>query len=591
MLNIDQFIEALEIDEEIEERFGAAYQRELFLEHANRVDPIHGKYRLQLLKEHAEGVPLSGEKGLRRKLGAVDLEYYGRAYLPHYFTRPSPAFHNDLNQIWTEGVLKNLNPIKTKTAREINRLEGSLNVIAAPRGHAKSTNLTFKDALHATCYAYKHYILILSDSSDQAEGFLADIKLELEDNPLIREDFGELQGKRGWTDSSITTAHGVKIDAIGSGKKVRGRRFRNWRPDLIILDDVENDENVNTPDQRDKLDKWFKNAVSKAGDTYTDIIFIGTVLHYDSLLVKVLNNASYRAVKYQGVISWAKNQSLWDAWEVIYGDLSNDDRKEDSKQFFEDNREAMLEGTEVLWAEKQDYYALMVSKATTGPASFSAEIQNEPIDPASATFNDEWFDYYNPLEIDFKDKHFLFVGAVDPSLAKKKKSDYSTIIVLAVDTRTGYMYVYDCSIERRHPDIIIEDTFAAEVRLRADRGKGMLKLGVEAVQFQHFFKDEMAKRSAKAGLYMPVEPIDNYSDKNMRIKRLQPFVKNRYLKFNPSHKTLLQQMREHPMGGHDDGPDALEMAVRLAETVAKRASDLNYETVSRRRMGRITGAY
>lgn len=77
----------------------------------------------------------------------------------------------------------------------------------------------------------------------------------------------------------ILTKTDIKAEAIGSGKKVRGRRHRNWRPDLIVLDDIENDENVNTPEQRRKLKNWFDKAVSKAGDTYTDIMYIGTILH------------------------------------------------------------------------------------------------------------------------------------------------------------------------------------------------------------------------------------------------------------------------------------------------------------------------
>ena len=143
---------------------------------------------------------------------------------------------------------------------------------------------TFKDSLHAILYAYKHYILILSDSSEQAEGFLDDIKTELEDNGNIIMDFGSLKGEKAWRTGVILTKTDIKAEAIGSGKKVRGRRHRNWRPDLIVLDDIENDENVNTPEQRRKLKNWFDKAVSKAGDTYTDIMYIGTILHYDSLL-------------------------------------------------------------------------------------------------------------------------------------------------------------------------------------------------------------------------------------------------------------------------------------------------------------------
>ena len=92
-----------------------------------------------------------------------------------------------------------------------------------PRGHAKSTNFTFKDSLHAILYAYKHYILILSDSSEQAEGFLDDIKTEFEDNGNIIMDFGSLKGEKAWRTGVILTKTDIKAEAIGSGKKSQGK--------------------------------------------------------------------------------------------------------------------------------------------------------------------------------------------------------------------------------------------------------------------------------------------------------------------------------------------------------------------------------
>ena len=218
-------------------------------------------------------------------------------------------------------------------------------------------------------------------------------------------------------------ANGVKIEAIGSGKKIRGRRHKQWRPDLIVCDDLENDENVNTPEQRKKLRDWFYKAVSKAGDTYTDIVYIGTLLHFDALLANVAKNPSYKSVRYQGVISFATNGELWDAWESIFTDLSNDNRQEDALEFFQANREAMLEGTAVLWEEKLSYYDLMVIRISEGEASFNSEIQNDPIDPENCTFQEEWFDFWDDegkAQPDFSDPKFLFVGANDPSLGKNK---------------------------------------------------------------------------------------------------------------------------------------------------------------------------
>lgn len=585
-IKIDEYIDILEESEDREELANKEYQAELFEKYVTR-NETHLAERIQLLEEYKKGAELTGEKGLRRRLGAFDLEYFGRAYLPHYFVRESPEFHGELDAIWSDGVLKGMNP--ATQAKEISRAKGSRRAIEAPRGHAKSTTFTFKDALHASAYGYKHYILILSDSSEQSEGFLGDIKTEYEDNAAIKEDFGDLKGKV-WKTSVILLDTGVKIEAIGSGKKIRGRRHKQWRPDLIILDDIENDENVNTLEQRKKLANWFYKAVSKAGDTYTDIVYIGTLLHYDSLLAKVSKNPEYKSVKYRGVISFATDRSLWDAWEVIYTDLSNDNRQEDALEFFESNREEMLEGTEVLWEAKLSYYDLMVIRISEGEASFNSEIQNDPIDPDSCTFNEEWFDFYDGKEPDFSDPRFVFFAANDPSLGKNKKSDTSAIIVIAKDTRTGYMYILVASVERRTPDVIITDAIETSRRLKLDHRKGLYKFGVETVQFQYFFKDVLVQRSAEAGEYLPIEEIQSVQNKDMRIQSLQPLVKNGYIKFSEKHKTLLQQMKEYPMGRNDDAPDALQMCVKLALDY-KVGNKVDYKSVISRALKFKHGTY
>ena len=472
--------------------------------------------RVRIRKDYEAGAALTGKGGIRQRLGAVDMEFFGRAYFPHYFSRPSPEFHRELDAIWQDGVLKGLTPSTSGLVKQISRMNGCKRVVAAPRGHAKSTSLTFKGTIHAVVYGYKHYPIIISDSSDQAEGFLDNIRVEFEENEAIREDFGDLTGKV-WRSNVLVTSTNIKVEAIGSGKKIRGRKHRNWRPDLLILDDIENDENVRTPEQRAKLDSWFKKAVSKAGDDYTDIVYIGTLLHYDSLLANTLKNPGYKAIKYRAVISFSPEADLWQEWENIFTDLSDEDHEENARKFFEAHREKMLAGTEVLWEEKLSYYDLMVMKVTEGEASFNSV--------------------------------------------------------------TGYMYVLDADIERRHPDRIITDILEKERWLKRDFGRGYKKFGAETVQFQWFLKEELAKASARAGLYLPIEEVPQTSDKTMRIQTMQPDVKNHYIKFNKKHKRLLEQMFHFPMGAHDDGPDALEGC----RTIAKKSK--RFRIMDRRAAG------
>lgn len=179
----------------------------------------------------------------------------------------------------------------------------------------------------------------------------------------------------------------------------------------------------------------------------------------------------------------------------------------------------------------------MKMKVSEGDASFNSELQNDPIDPDNATFNEEWFDFYDDENIDFSDPRFYFVGSNDPSLGKNKKSDTSAIIGLATDTKTGYMYVVDASIEKRHPDVIIDDAIDMSRRYKKDYSRSFRKFGVETVQFQWYFKEVLAQKSAQEGVYLPIEEIQSSSNKIMRIESLQPMIKNHYIKFSRKHKT------------------------------------------------------
>ena len=88
--------------------------------------------RVRLRREFAAGHPTTGPEGLRRKLGAIDMEFFGRAYFPHYFSRPSPEFHRELDAIWQQGVLKGRYPLTAADTKTISRLPGVRRAVAAP---------------------------------------------------------------------------------------------------------------------------------------------------------------------------------------------------------------------------------------------------------------------------------------------------------------------------------------------------------------------------------------------------------------------------------------------------------------------------
>ena len=140
--------------------------------------------------------------------------------------------------------------------------------VAAPRAHAKSTAITHAYVLANVLFRIRDYVLIVSDTSTQAEEFLADIKRELDENEPLKAAFGVKTFIKDNENTLIVELENgggkpyeFRISAKGSGKSLRGLKWRHKRPNLIIMDDLENDEMVESDERRLKFRKWFKNAL------------------------------------------------------------------------------------------------------------------------------------------------------------------------------------------------------------------------------------------------------------------------------------------------------------------------------------------
>jgi predicted phage terminase large subunit-like protein len=315
-------------------------------------------------------------------------------------------------------------------------------------------------------------------------------------------------------------------------------------------------------------------SVLKAGTGITNVVIVGTLLHPKSMLAKLIDNRispSWTGLKYQAVTSWAKRTDLWDRWEAIYCnrlDHQGASGPAAAKAMFLANSPAMLDGTEVLWAELEGYYALMVQRVSEGPAPFAAEKQNEPLDLLNAAFREHEIQFWDdPVSGQFKTvddllnsdpRRFFIVGACDPSLGKPGGDD-SAIVTLAVHYHTKKMYVIGADILRRRPDATLDAI------LTLHRMRKFSVFGVEEVQFQQFLKTELERRARALNLYFRIKGVKQASDKGARIARLQPLLAAGHLMLSKRHMTLVNQMLEFPTGRRDDGPDALEMAVRLVD--------------------------
>lgn len=109
MIDIDSWLRELDEEEDQDIKNNEEYQARLFEEYVLR-GPDHQEERKRLYERYQAGEGPMGERGLRKELAAFDLSYFGRAYLPHYFVRKSPHFHEELDGIWSQGVMKGKSP-------------------------------------------------------------------------------------------------------------------------------------------------------------------------------------------------------------------------------------------------------------------------------------------------------------------------------------------------------------------------------------------------------------------------------------------------------------------------------------------------
>ena len=293
---------------------------------------------------------------------------------------------------------------------------------------------------------------------------------------------------------------------------------------------------MTSPDQRETKRVWFEKAVLKAGTTaHTNLVVVGTLLHYDSLLTKLLANPGWTSRKYQAVLAWAENDHLWQRWEKIY---SHDDPEFDpggpvaARAFFDQNAEAMMAGARVLWPKRESYYDLMEMRLTEGRASFDSEKQNEPVDPSTCFFDVEqfryWDDQYDSVEAllhDLGSGGHVF-GACDPSMGRQGSNRDNTAIVILLHQRaTNIYYVLDADIRKRKPSETIQAILAFHDL------RGFRRFAIETNQFQEFLKDELERIRSENGVDLHVRGISHSTDKVGRIQSLEPLIATGMLRF------------------------------------------------------------
>lgn len=444
-------------------------------------------------------------KAERIERGRADYQWFCRYYLADYFISEPAAFHRELSD----------------AADTQER-----GVFAAPREHAKSTVVTFGKPIHSICYQLAHFIVIIRDSEDVAKLSVDDIRQELEGNERLLEDFGDLIGRRKWTEAEFITSNGVKVLGRGRGNPVRGLRFKQYRPDLVIVDDIEDDETVDSRQQRDKLERWLLRAVLGMIGPGGRFFMIGTILHHDSVLVRFLKRTDvffskiYRAIDELG-------RPLWPA----------------------------------RWPKKR----LDAKRLEIGVRNFATEFMNDPANEEDQIFSPNAWRYFS--DEDLRGVKLNVVAAIDPAIGLKQKNDDTAVAV--VGEHNGNYYVLRMAIRK----IKIQQQVQLVIATYRE-WPSIYKFGFETIAYQDALKQLVEDASRQANLQIPSIAVEDISsDKIRRLSRLAPLIEQGRLFFpaagssywSPDVQRCLEEFEAIGVSAnsHDDGPDAVERAISL----------------------------
>lgn len=448
---------------------------------------------------------------------------FGNFYFPHYFRKNSPPFHTEI----IDECCKNL-----------------FVAVQAPRGSAKSTVTTFLDSVHGITLKEQRFIIIVQNTYAKSAGSLNNIKYEFRYNEKLIRDFGiTMEVKDAEGDTIFSHADGFMCRVLCKGAdqlgSIRGERFGAYRPTLIIVDDIEDDEMVKNPERREELEKQFNEVLNYAGEAgETRIIVDGTILHDDSLLAKMIRGDKYRRFI----------KLIYQARRVINGIKIS------------------------LWPEKWSVEDLDQMERDD-PVGFAKEMQGDPSSGSLETIRREDFRYWEIVDghaiLYNKDRSInsrwglkeckAGIG-IDLAWEDKKASDYAAIVPALVTP--GNDLLIDNYINKKglRPDEFERIIFDMNIKYEAMTGKRVC-FGFEKAKLEKVMKWFLQETMKRTGKYLWFKDI--LWGTQDKIERIMFRVANRYSQNSIYHKSgmgdLENQLIRLRSVAHEDLADALAM--------------------------------
>lgn len=413
------------------------------------------------------------------------------AYFGKYIRYPFADFHREMFRMAEDETLSTI-------------------VIMGARGSAKSTIMNTALAIwSALGKPGKHCIVILSETQIKAKKHFMNVKDELSRNELLKNTLGPLkEGEAEWGSFLTIPKYDAQITFASLDQGIRGLKYKQYRPDLIIADDIEDDDSVRTAEGRDKTYNQLVANVISAGDASTRLVLLGTMLDEDSVMMRFKRDieAKVRA----GVF---REYPLMDA------------------------------GGNVLWKGKYpDAAAVEAERLRIGnEKAWLQEFLLRIVSDADQVVHLEWIHYEEaPARTVANYYRGAFIG-IDPAISEDKRAAYTAMVVILVfgwgeNTRL-YVQPYPVNERMAWPDTI------KKAKALSDEYRAT-KVYVEDFGMQRGIAQELMNAGC------PAEYLRPAGDKRARVVLISHHIKNGTIRFAPrGNEELVMQMvnfgREH----------------------------------------------
>lgn len=451
------------------------------------------------------------DKRVRLSIVKRSHKFFFYFYFSHYAEFPVAPFHEEMFHITQDRDIRSA-------------------VILGFRGCGKSTLLSLSFPLWAILGEQKiKHVLILSKTEQKARTLLQQIKYELETNELLKKDLGPFQEERnGWNLVSLYLPHyDAKITAASTEQSIRGIRHKQYRPQLILCDDLEDMDSVKTKEGRDKIYNWLIGDVIPAGGKHTRLVITGSLLHEDSVIKRLQKNIeeknmsgiyrSYPLLDENGKCAWPGKFPDQDAIEM-----------EKTKGI-----------TEIAW---QREYLLRV------------------IPDEGQVIYPEWIHTYDKIPDGFQRNCYDILMGVDLAISEKETADFTAIVTAVILDRDENLkiYVLPNPVNRRMNFIQTVDQIKAsyEVNEKIYYRVGIL---VESVGFQKATVDMLEYHGLSA------EAVKVTSDKRSRLVTISNLIEKGTVLFpEKGAEDLIRQLLGFGIERHDDLVDAFTIVVHKA---------------------------